>query len=207
MSFRLGLTGSIGMGKSTTAGFFEAEGVPVWDADAAVHRLYRRGGAAFDPIIALCPPAEGADSINREALSDWIASGDGRLKQLEQVVHPLVSEDRHAFARESKAPILLFDVPLLFETGLAATMDAVVVVTTPRDVQRTRVLARPGMTEDKLASILARQMPDAEKRSRADYVIETLTLDAARKQVQDVVRDIRGRLHARGRAGHGNDGV
>jgi len=207
MSFRLGLTGSIGMGKSTTAKLFAEEGLPVWDADAAVHRLYARGGLAFVPIINLCPAAEGQAAINRDELSKWIAGDPARLAQLEAIVHPLVATDRARFSELHADPILVFDIPLLFETGTDGIMDAIVVVTVPADVQRERVLARPGMTEDRLATIRARQMPDAEKQKRADYIIETLTLDGARKQIQDVVRDIRGKLHARNRAGYRDDGI
>lgn len=183
--YRLGLTGSIGMGKSTTAGFFRELGVPVWDADAAVHRLYAPGGAAVGPVGALCPAAVVDGAIDRGALKDWIARDKGALAQLEAVVHPLVAEDRAAFIAGAQAPLVVLDIPLLFEVG--ADVDGVLVVTAPAEVQRARVLARPGMTEAQLDAILARQMPDAEKRARADFVIETLDMDSARRDVQNLV--------------------
>lgn len=192
--FVLGLTGSIGMGKSTTAQMFAEAGVPVWDADAAVARLYGPGGAAVAPIAALCPSAVRDGAIDRAALRDWIARDRAALSRIEQVVHPLVAADRQAFLDTADAPIVLLDVPLLFETGLDADMDAVVVVSAPADVQRARVLARSTMTGTQLDAILARQMPDAEKRARADYTIETLTLEGARAGVQSVLDDIRGKL-------------
>lgn len=188
--YRLGLTGSIGMGKSTTAGFFRELGVPVWDADAAVHRLYAPGGAAVGPVGALCPAAVVDGAIDRGALKDWIARDKGALAQLEAVVHPLVAEDRAAFVAGAEAPLVVLDIPLLFEVG--ADVDGVLVVTAPAEVQRARVLARPGMTEAQLDAILARQMPDAEKRARADFVIETLDMDSARRDVQNLVARLRG---------------
>ena len=183
--YRLGLTGSIGMGKSTTAGFFRDMGVPVWDADAAVHRLYASGGAAVGPVGALCPAAVGPAGVDRAALKDWIVQDAGALARLEAVVHPLVAQDRAEFIAAARAPLVVLDIPLLFETG--ADVDGVLVVTAPPDVQRARVLARPGMTAAHLEAILARQMPDAEKRARADFVIETLDMDSTRAAVQDLV--------------------
>ncbi len=190
-AYRLGLTGSIGMGKSTTAGFFRDMGVPVWDADAAVHRLYGAGGAAVGPVGALCPAAVGPEGVDRAVLKDWIAQDDTALARLEAVVHPLVAQDRAAFIAAAGAPLVVLDIPLLFETG--ADVDGVLVVSAPPEVQRARVLARPGMTEAHLESILARQMPDAEKRARADFVIETLDLDSTRAAVQDLVAKLGGR--------------
>ena len=183
--YRLGLTGSIGMGKSTTAGFFRELGVPVWDADAAVHRLYAPGGAAVGPVGALCPAAVVDGAIDRGALKDWIAQDKGALAQLEAVVHPLVAEDRAQFVAGAQGPLVVLDIPLLFEVG--ADVDGVLVVTAPTEVQRSRVLARQGMTEAQLDTILARQMPDAEKRARADFVIETLDMDSTRRDVQNLV--------------------
>ena len=183
--YRLGLTGSIGMGKSTTAGFFRELGVPVWDADAAVHRLYAPGGAAVGPVGALCPAAVVDGAIDRGALKDWIAQDKGALAQLEAVVHPLVAEDRAQFIAGAQGPLVVLDIPLLFEVG--ADVDGVLVVTAPTEVQRSRVLARQGMTEAQLDTILARQMPDAEKRARADFVIETLDMDSTRRDVQNLV--------------------
>jgi len=191
--FVLGLTGSIGMGKSTTAELFRAEGVPVWDADAAVRRLYGPGGAAVEPVSRLCPGAVVGGALNRDVLKHWIAADAGALARLEAVGHPLVSADRAGFleqARQAGAPLVVVDIPLLFETGAEAGTDAVAVVSATADEQRARVLARPGMTEEHFARILARQMPDAEKRRRADHVIETHTLKSARAAVQALVRQL-----------------
>ena len=192
--FVLGLTGSIGMGKSTTAKMFAEEGIPVWDADAAVHRLYAPGGAAVQPMRRICPDAVGEGGVDRGALREEIRTVPDLLQRIEQVVHPLVAEDRARFLDGVDSDIAVVDIPLLFETGGESDVDAVVVVTVPEKVQRQRVLSRPGMTDDAFRTILAKQMPDAEKRTRADYVIETLTLDGARRQVRDVIADIRKRL-------------
>ncbi|PKP73185.1 MAG: dephospho-CoA kinase [Alphaproteobacteria bacterium HGW-Alphaproteobacteria-6] len=193
--FRLGLTGSIGMGKSTTAGLFSEAGVPVWDADAVVHRLYSAGGGAVAAIAGLCPEAVRDGAVDRDRLKDWIARDPGALEAVERVVHPLVIADRDAFIAAQaghSAPLVVLDIPLLFETGADRALDATLVVTAPPEVQRARVLARPGMTAEQFDRILARQMPDAEKRARADHVIETLTLEAARAAVQDLVRRLTG---------------
>ncbi len=192
--FRLGLTGSIGMGKSTTAAMFAEAGVPVWDADATVHRLYARGGAAVPKVAALCPDCVQDGAVDRAALSSWIAGSPDRLARLEAVVHPLVAEDRTGLLQDSHADLILFDIPLLYETGAEAGLDAVAVVTAPPEVQRARVLARPGMTFERFQDLLARQMPDADKRARADYLIETTTIESARAQVHSVLRDIRDKL-------------
>jgi dephospho-CoA kinase len=191
MSFRLGLTGSIGMGKSTTATLFAQQGCAVWDADAAVHRLYGRGGAAVAPMAALFPDAVIDGAVSRDALKRIIAQDPQALRQIEQVVHPLLATDRADFIENAKSDILVFDIPLLFETGGNARMDAVVVVSAPADVQRSRVLQRGTMTEAQFQAILAKQMPDAEKCARADFVIETDTLDHARQQVEKIVQQIR----------------
>lgn len=185
--FRLGLTGSIGMGKSTTAALFREQGVPVWDADAAVHRLYAPGGAAVAPLAALCPAALNDGGIDRAALKTWIATELTALPQIEAVVHPLVSADRDAFANTATAPLILFDIPLLFEKGTEAMMDATLLVTAPPALQRARVLARPGMTEAQFATLLARQMPDRDKRARTDHIIETLSPDSARAAVRALI--------------------
>ena len=190
MSFRLGLTGSIGMGKSTTAALFAQQGCAIWDADAAVHRLYGPGGAAVAPMAALFPDAVIDGAVSRDALKDIIGRDPQALKQIEQVVHPLLATDRADFIENAKSDILVFDIPLLFETGGNARMDAVVVVSAPPDAQRQRVLQRGSMTEAQFQAILAKQMPDAEKRARADFVIETDTLDHARQQVENIVQQI-----------------
>jgi len=191
MSFRLGLTGSIGMGKSTTAALFAQQGCAIWDADAAVHRLYGPGGAAVAPMAALFPDAVIDGAVSRDALKDIIGRDPQALKQIEQLVHPLLVTDRADFIENAKSDVLVFDIPLLFETGGNARMDAVVVVSAPPDVQRQRVLQRGSMTEAQFQAILAKQMPDAEKRARADFVIETDTLDHARQQVENIVQHIR----------------
>ena len=191
MTYRLGLTGSIGMGKSTTAAMFEAEGVPVWDADAAVHRLYAKGGAAVEPLRSLRPEAVIAGSVDRAAMKTWITTTPDALRRIEQIVHPLVAADREAFAQSASGGLALFDIPLLFETGADREMDAVVVVTAPPEIQRARVLARPGTDERAFEMILSKQMPDAEKRRRADFVIETTSLEAAWSGVQDVLTKVR----------------
>jgi len=186
----LGLTGSIGMGKTTTAGFFRDLGVPVWDADAAVHRLYAPGGAAIEPVTALCPEAVGPNGIDRAVLKSWIAQDETALQRLEGVIHPLVAQDRMAFIDRTDAPLVVLDIPLLFETGAEAQLDGVLVVTVPPETQCARVLSRPGMTRAHLDRILARQVPDAEKRARADFVIETLDMDTTRRAVQNLVEKL-----------------
>lgn len=187
----VGLTGSIGMGKSATAQMFADAGAAVYDADAAVHRLYAPGGAAVAPIAALFPTAIVEGRVDRAALSALVLGNPEALKALESVVHPLVRLEQMRFlqtARESGAALAVLDIPLLLEGSGAKMVDAVVVVSAPADVQRARVLARPGMSEDKFAAILAKQMPDAEKRARADFIIETgLGFDHARAQVAAVV--------------------
>lgn len=189
--FLLGLTGSIGMGKTTTAQMFRDAGIPVWDADAAVHRLYGPGGAAAAPVAALCPEAAGPDGIDRAALKRWIAADKTALERLEKVVHPLVARDRARFiADNAEEPLIVLDIPLLFETGADRLCDATLVVSAPPEAQRARVLARPGMTETQFRTILARQMPDAEKRARATHVIETRDLETTRAAVQALVAQI-----------------
>lgn len=191
MTYLLGLTGSIGMGKSTTANLFAEEGCAVWDADAAVHRLYAQGGAAVAPMSEAFPEAIDGGAVSRIRLKALIADDQEALRQIEAIVHPLVAQDRAAFLGAATQDIVVLDIPLLFETGGEALMDAVACVTVAPDVQRARVLERGTMTEAQFDGILAKQMPDAEKRRRADYVIVTNTLEHARAQVQDIVRQIR----------------
>lgn len=185
----LGLTGSIGMGKSTVARMFAERGVPVFDADAAVHRLQGRGGRLVAEIEALFPDTTGPAGVNRTALGEAVLGDTVKLKRLEALVHPAVAEERALFlAEHAEAPLVLFDIPLLFETGGEARVDKVAVVSAPVDVQRARVLARPGMTAERFESILARQTPDAEKRARANFVIATdLSLDETRAAVDAVI--------------------
>jgi dephospho-CoA kinase len=195
--FVLGLTGSIGMGKSETARLFAAEGVPVHDADAAIARLYAPGGAAVAPIARAFPGAVKDGAVDRAALSALVVNDPAALKTLETLVHPLVAVERDAFLRATGAPIVLFDVPLLFETGADAGMDAIVVASAPDAVQRQRVLARPGMTEEKFQALKARQLPDAQKRQQAHYVVMTdKGLDHARQQVKMILADIKNKLNA-----------
>jgi dephospho-CoA kinase len=193
MTFVLGLTGSIGMGKSTTAQMFADEGLPVWDADATVHRLYQPGQPAADAVKTLFPSAMDPDgSVNRAALRALIQADKTVLDRLNDAVHPLVAADRAAFlAANRTAEIVLLDVPLLFEIGLDQACDAVAVVSVPADIQRQRVLDRGAMTEAEFQTILARQLPDAEKRKRADYVIPTTSLAEARQAVKDTLASIR----------------
>ncbi len=190
-AFRLGLTGSIGMGTTTTAGFFAAQGIPVWDADAAVHRLYAAGGAAVGPLGTLWPQAVSAGAIDRAALKAVIATDPAALARVEALVHPLVAEDRAAFVASATADIVVLDVPLLFETGGETRVDATLVVTAPPELQRRRVMARPGFSEETFAAILARQMPDREKRARATHIIETLSLEAVEAAVRALIAYIR----------------
>ncbi len=182
------------MGKTTTAKMFEDEGIPVWDADSTVHRLYERDGAAVGKIARICPQAVRDATVDRAALKNWIAQDPTALAKIEAVVHPLVAADRAEFLRKADGDIVLLDIPLLFETGADTDMDAVVVVSTDAGIQRRRVLDRGTMTEAQFDTILAKQVPDAEKRRRADYVIETLDLAGARAQVQSCLKDIRQRL-------------
>ncbi len=171
---KVALTGSIGMGKSTVAAMFERAAVPVFDADAIVRSLQGPGGALVEGIGEAFPGTVHGGILDRATLAGLVLDDPLQLKRLEQIVHPAVHEARVAFIDKHRdAPVLLFDIPLLFETGGEKEFDKVIVVSAPEDVQRTRVLSRPGMTEDRLDLILERQMPDAEKRARADFVIDT----------------------------------
>jgi dephospho-CoA kinase len=189
MTVILGLTGSIGMGKSTVANMLRDENVPVFDADAEVHRLQGLGGALVADIEAAFPGTTGPDGVDRNLLSAKVLRDRTALERLEAIVHPAIHAAREAFVRaNSNAPVLVFDIPLLFEKGHSADIDAVLVVSAPPDVQRSRVLARPEMTPEKLASILALQMPDAEKRALADHVIDTSAPPAAtRAQIRAIL--------------------
>ena len=191
----VGLTGSIGMGKSTTAAMFAEEGAPVYDADAEVARLYGPGGVAVAPLEAAFPGVTRDGAIDRAALRERVLSEPAALKRLEGIVHPLLGAGRAAFFRRAQAAgaeIVVLDIPLLFETGGDRNVGAVVVVSAPAAVQRERVLMRAGMTGDQLDVILAKQLPDSEKRARADYVIDTgRGLDAARRQVRATVSALR----------------
>ncbi|WID94362.1 dephospho-CoA kinase [Bosea vestrisii] len=196
MTFLLGLTGSIGMGKSTTSAMFRAAGIPVHDADQAVHDLY--SGVAAAQIEAAFPGTTVDGVVDRAKLSAAVLGRPEALAKLEAIVHPLVRAEEQAFlvqCHRSGASAAVLDVPLLLETGGESRYDAVVVVTAPADVQRKRVLGRPGMTEEKFAAILARQMPDAEKRRRAHFLVDTsLGLVAAERQVRSILNAVAGRF-------------
>lgn len=196
MTYRLGLTGSIGMGKSTTARMFSGHGIPVWDADAAVHALYAPDGAATRHVLAMFPATRAPDgSVSRAALRAKIAGDPTVLDQITALVHPLVSAGRDQFLAEHHAsPIVLLDIPLLYENALDTLCNGVVVVTAHADEQRRRLHARAAMTNAEIDLILARQMPDGEKRSRATWVITTNSLESARAGVEKVLADIRGQL-------------
>ena len=190
---RIGLTGSIGMGKSTALKMFADLGAAVWDADDAVHRMYAAGGAAVEPIKAAFPGVVKDGAVDRPALAKIVLTDREKLKDLEAIVHPLVGQDQGLFLAEAiaaGAPAVVLDIPLLFENGSQGLFDAVVVVSAPAAVQRKRVLARAGMTEEKLDAILAQQTPDSEKRSSADYVI------SSDQSLEDMARDIRSAYEA-----------
>ena len=188
----LGLTGSIGMGKSTTAGLFRADGVPVFDSDAVVHELYR--GAAAQAIEQAFPGTVEAGAVDRARLGALVLRDTASLQRLEAIVHPLVAQARDTFLAEQRAagvPVVVLDVPLLFETGGERHVDAVVVVSASESVQKARVMARPGMTPETFSAILAKQVPDVEKRRRARYVIETGDgLEPARRQVRRILDEV-----------------
>lgn len=195
----IGLTGSIGMGKSTTAKMFEEEGVPVYDADAEVHRLYARGGAGVAPVEAAFPGVTRDGAVDREALGQRVLNNPEALRRLQSIVYPLM-QSRQGFLETARAEgkdMAVLDIPLLFETGGEKNVDAVVVCSAPEAVQHARVLERQGMTEEKLQAILAKQTPDAEKRRRADFVVETGEgLEAARRQVRQIIAALRARQKA-----------
>lgn len=216
----IGLTGSIGMGKTETAKMFARHGIPVCDSDATVHLLYEKGGLAVEPIRALFPGAVVDGRVDRDLLARAVLGKPEAMKRLETAVHPLVRQAQVAFlakAASSGAPMAVIDVPLLFETGGERSVDVVVVVSAPEDVQRRRVLARPGMTADKFELILKKQVSDAEKRSRAEFVVDSSKgLEHAERQVVAIIDALKHRpgkiwaanqQHARDRSGHGNDGT
>lgn len=189
-TFRLGLTGSIGMGKSSTAAVFAAQGIPVWDADAAVHRLYENGQGA-DALRADFPKAVEGSFVSRETLKTLLTRDPSLLPKLEAAIHPLVAQDRENFIVACTSDILVLDIPLLFEKQGKGLCDAVLLVTAPADLQRKRVLSRPNMTEQQFEFILSRQMPDREKRSRADHLVETLSFETVEAYVKALIEHIR----------------
>jgi dephospho-CoA kinase len=198
--YLVGLTGSIGMGKTETAKMFTRLGIPVYDADAAVHRLYEPGGAAVEPIAEAFPGTVFNGRVDRTELTKRVTTDKDAFKKLEAIVHPLVGLQQREFlsqAAANGAELVVLDIPLLFETGGHARVDAVVVVSAPHHVQRARVLERPGMTADKLDHILSRQVPDAEKRAQAHFVVETEHgLDHAFEQVRNIVAALHQRRQA-----------
>lgn len=191
---KVALTGSIGMGKSTVGGMFVALGVPLFDADASVHKLYEKGGAAVAPLREAFPEAVIDDAVDRNVLSRLVLGKPEEIRRLEGIVHPLVGQMRQQFLDEAErrgSPFVILDIPLLFESGGQSRVDKVVVVSAPASMQRERVLARPSMTEEKFAAILARQVPDAEKRRQADFVIDTgVSLQQTEVQVRDLVAEL-----------------
>jgi dephospho-CoA kinase len=190
--YRLGLTGSIGMGKSTTAGIFADLGIPVWDADATVHRLYGPSGSAALAIAQHYPSAMTLDgAVSRDILKSLIRNDPKVLDHLTSIVHPLVAADRAEFIAQSTSDIVILDIPLLYETGAQADCDAVLVVTAPEPLQRARIAARGQMSDADLAAIIARQMPDAEKRSRASHIVETLSIPIVRAYAVALLAHIR----------------
>jgi dephospho-CoA kinase len=190
MSYRLGLTGSIGMGKSTTAAILLQYGVQVWDADGAVHRLYSAGGAAVAPIAALCPEALVEGGLDRSKLRAEITINPDFLQKIQDIVHPLVAADRADFIARTQAEIVALDIPLLFEIGVDGMCDGIIVVTTSPQEQRRRVLAR-GLSEADFQMILSKQMPDAEKRARATWVVETQSVAHVTAEIGRILADIR----------------
>jgi dephospho-CoA kinase len=192
--FLLGLTGSIGMGKSTTAAMFADAGCAVWDADAAVHRLYAKGGAAVPAFMDAFPEAVIDGEVSRPALKTIIANDPTALKKIEAIVHPLVGQDRAAFLDNARSDIVVLDIPLIFETGGNKRMDAVACVTVSAETQQERVMARGTMTLEQFENIRSKQMPNDEKCALSDYVIETDTLEHARAQVLAIIDDIKGKL-------------
>jgi dephospho-CoA kinase len=193
--FLLGLTGSIGMGKSTTAAMFAEAGCAVWDADAAVHRLYAKGGAAVPAFMEMFPEAVIDGAVSRSVLKTIIGQDPDALKRIEAIVHPLVGQDRAEFLKNTSSDIVVLDIPLIFETGGNKRMDAVACVSISAEIQQERVLARGTMTLEQFENIRSKQMPNTEKCALSDYVIETDTLDHARAQVLAIIDDIKGKMN------------
>mgnify|MGYP001227997018 FL=1 len=191
MSFLLGLTGSIGMGKSTTAGFFKDAGCEVWDADAAVHRLYEKQGAAVAPLSNLFPKASIEGAISRQVLKHELQKNPDLIGQLEAIVHPLVAQDRQTFIDSAQSDILVFDIPLLFETGADAHMNAVICVTIDEEEQKKRVLERGTMNEEMFKQVKSRQWSNSQKCEKADFVILTDTLEHVHAQVENILAKLK----------------
>ncbi|MDF2367335.1 dephospho-CoA kinase, partial [Sneathiella sp.] len=190
-----GLTGSIGMGKSTVAGMFRELGIPVYDADAEIHKLYAKGGAGVEPIRAAFPDAVVNDHVDRQRLSKLVVGNDAEIERLEKVIHPLLSDGRAAFfekAQKEGHSLVVLDIPLIFETGGEDRVHKIVVVSAPAHVQRSRVLDRPEMTAEKFEAILARQVDDAEKREKADFVIDThCSKEETFEQIKELVEQLK----------------
>ena len=196
MKFKLGLTGSMGMGKTSTASLFEKYNCGVWDADKAVHRLYGRGGEAVKPIAKFFPKAIKEGSVNRTELKKYLSEDFDQITLLENIVHPLVSADREKFIEETKYKINVFDIPLLFETGSDKTMDKVACVFVSKSLQMERIRSRKSMTENQIEKIMRQQMPIEEKCRLSDFVIETYNKDDTEKQVLSVIKEINSYLNA-----------
>jgi dephospho-CoA kinase len=191
MSYLLGLTGSIGMGKSSTAALFAARGCLIWDADLAVHRAYNEGGDGVAEIKKIATTAIDSNSVNRDKLRTLILEDPTLLAKIEAIIHPIVQKDRQAFIASNPGSILVFDIPLLFELNSEADFDAVACVLSTFEMQKTRVMARPGMTRAHLEMIISKQLPAADKAARANYIINTATKDIARATVDSIIKDIK----------------
>ena len=191
MSYLLGLTGSIGMGKSTTAALFAARGCLIWDADLAVHRAYNEGGDGVAEIKKIAITAVDSNNVNRDKLRTLILEDPTLLAKIEAIIHPIVQKDRQAFIASNPGSILVFDIPLLFELNSESDFDAVACVLSTFEMQKTRVMARPGMTRTHLEMIISKQLPAADKAARANYIINTATKDIARAAVDSIIKDIK----------------
>lgn len=194
MTFLLGLTGSIGMGKSTTATLFAKKGCAIWDADSTVHKAYSVGGLAVPQISKLFPEAISSGAVDRKKLKEILSEKPKLLSELEDIIHPLVKQDRDSFIATNTSRILVFDIPLLFELSSQTDFDAVACVATSQKLQESRVLSRPGMTKRHLEIITSRQLPSTDKCARSDYVIDTTSMESAEICVKDVVSDIEKRI-------------